>query len=75
LAELKDSLIAYLKEKQYSEEQLKDVSYLFNEEIDQLVHESILNQEERPDGRALNEIRPLEMALDICLGLMVQLFL
>jgi len=35
------------------------------EEIDQLVHESILNQEERPDGRALNEIRPLEMALDI----------
>jgi len=65
LAELKDSLIAYLKEKQYSEEQLKDVSYLFNEEIDQLVHESILNQEERPDGRALNEIRPLEMALDI----------
>jgi len=65
LIELKDSLIKYLLEKNYSEEQLKDVDYLFDEEIDQLVHKNILEQEKRPDFRKLDEIRPLEMAIDI----------
>ena len=65
LIELKDSLIKYLLEKNYSEEQLKDVDYLFHEEIDKLVHKNILEQEKRPDFRNLDEIRPLEMAIDI----------
>jgi len=65
LIELKDSLINYLLEKKYSEEQLKDVDYLFHEEIDKLVHENILKKDLRPDLRKLDEIRPLEMAIDI----------
>ncbi len=65
LIELKDSLINYLSEKNYSEEQLKDVDYLFHEEIDRLVHKNILKKDLRPDFRKLDEIRPLEMAIDI----------
>ena len=65
LTELEDNLIKYLLEKNYSEEQLKDVEYLFHEEIDKLVHKNILEQEKRPDFRKLDEIRPLEMAIDI----------
>jgi polyribonucleotide nucleotidyltransferase len=65
LIELKDSLINYLLEKKYSEEQLKDVDYLFHEEIDKLVHKNILKKDLRPDLRKLDEIRPLEMAIDI----------
>jgi polyribonucleotide nucleotidyltransferase len=62
---LKQDLIKYLKEKNYSEEELLDVEYLFNNEIDQLVHQNILVHEKRPDGRKLDEIRPLEAAIDI----------
>ena len=65
MTELKEGLINFLKEKQYTEEQLKDVDYLLEDEIDKLVHKNILEQEKRPDFRKLDEIRPLEMAIDI----------
>jgi len=65
MTELKEGLIIFLKEKQYTEEQLKDVDYLLDDEIDQLVHKNVLEQEKRPDFRKLDEIRPLEMAIDI----------
>ena len=65
LIELKDNLINYLLEKKYSEEQLKDVDYLFHEEIDKLVHKNILEKDLRPDFRKLDEIRSLEVAIDI----------
>ena len=65
MTELKEGLINFLKEKQYTEEQLKDVDYLLEDEIDKLVHKNILEQEKRPDLRRLDEIRPLEMAIDI----------
>ncbi|NMB92081.1 MAG: polyribonucleotide nucleotidyltransferase [Parcubacteria group bacterium] len=65
LALLKQNLTDYLKEKNYSEEQLTDVEYLFNDEIDQLVHQNVLKYDKRPDGRKLNEIRPLEAMIDI----------
>ena len=65
LIELKDNLINYLLEKKYSEEQLKDVDYLFHEEIDKLVHKNILGKDLRPDFRKLDEIRSLEVAIDI----------
>jgi polyribonucleotide nucleotidyltransferase len=65
MMELKEGLINFLKEKQYTEEQLKDVDYLLEDEIDKLVHKNILEQEKRPDFRKLDEIRPLEMAIDI----------
>ena len=62
---LKQNLASYLKEKNYSEEQLKDINYLLEDEIDKLVHQNILSQEKRPDNRKLDEIRPLEAAIDI----------
>ena len=65
MTKLKEGLINFLKEKQYTEEQLKDVDYLLEDEIDKLVHKNILEQEKRPDLRRLDEIRPLEMAIDI----------
>lgn len=65
LIELKENLINFLLEKKYSEEQLKDVDYLFHEEINKLVHKNILEKDLRPDFRKLDEIRPLEMAIDI----------
>jgi len=65
MTELKEGLVSFLKEKQYTEEQLKDVDYLFDDEIDKLVHKNILEQDKRPDFRKLDEIRPLEVAIDI----------
>jgi polyribonucleotide nucleotidyltransferase len=65
MTELKEGLVSFLKEKQYTEEQLKDVNYLFDDEINKLVHKNILEQDKRPDFRKLDEIRPLEVAIDI----------
>jgi polyribonucleotide nucleotidyltransferase len=65
LSELKNNLVDYLIEKEYSTEQLKDVEYLFEEEIDKLVHQNILEKDLRPDARKLDEIRPLDVAIDI----------
>ena len=62
---LKQNLTSYLKEKNYSEEQLKDINYLLEDEIDKLVHQNILSQDKRPDNRKLDEIRPLEATIDI----------
>lgn len=46
------------------EEKQKQIDELFEEEINQLVHQNILNpaagEEKRPDGRRLDQIRPLE---------------
>lgn len=39
---------------------VKHVKAFFEKEINQLVHENILRQEKRPDGRKLDEIRPLQ---------------
>lgn len=60
-------LEAYIDEK-YSEEtaKLKDVArQVFDEVSDTIVHENILNQEKRPDGRKLTEIRPLDCRVGI----------
>ncbi|OGZ36433.1 MAG: polyribonucleotide nucleotidyltransferase [Candidatus Portnoybacteria bacterium RIFCSPLOWO2_12_FULL_39_9] len=42
------------------EETQKQVDGLFEEEIDQLVRRNILKNEKRPDGRRLDEIRPID---------------
>ncbi|MCX6796040.1 MAG: polyribonucleotide nucleotidyltransferase, partial [Candidatus Falkowbacteria bacterium] len=65
MTELKEGLVNFLKERQYTEEQLKDVDYLFDDEINKLVHKNILEQDKRPDFRKLDEIRPLEVVIDI----------
>ena len=62
---IKEELDNYLKEKEYSADLLKQVSFIFNDQLNQVLHKNILEKELRPDGRNLNEIRPLEMKIDI----------
>ena len=65
LGELKNSLKEHLEKEEYSEKDLIAANNLFEEEINDLVHEKILKEEKRPDGRKLNELRELhsEVAL------------
>jgi len=51
--ELKESLMP-----EY-EEYMDDVGHVFHSEADKMVHENILNNDKRPDGRKLDEIRPI----------------
>jgi len=62
---LKEELTSFLKSKDYSGEKLEDVESIFEQEIDNTVHKNILEKEQRPDARKLDEIRPLEVAIDI----------
>ncbi|MFA5442198.1 MAG: polyribonucleotide nucleotidyltransferase [Candidatus Paceibacterota bacterium] len=65
LADLLENLKNHLREKNFAESDLENVSFVFEIAVGALVHHNILNQEKRPDGRSLDEIRPLEMAIDI----------
>ena len=68
--ELEESLKNYLKEK-YSEEDIKDGKYfqvigiIMDEEIDKIVHQGILKEDHRPDGRKLDEVRNLSAEVGI----------
>jgi len=65
LSLLKGELDQYLKEKEYPEDDLCNVDFIFQEAINQLVHKEVLERERRPDGRKINEVRHLETAIDI----------
>ena len=65
LSDLKKELIDYLKSKDYSEESLKDVSSIFHDQIDKVVHKNVLEKDKRPDLRKLDEVRNLEMKIDL----------
>lgn len=56
---IKADLITMLKGNNLSEKQLQAVDVLFEEEINDLIHRKILEEEARPDGRKLDEVRPL----------------
>jgi len=56
---LREKLREYLIENGLSDKDLSRADLLFEEEIDRLVHKNIIELEKRPDGRALDEIRPL----------------
>lgn len=62
---LKEELMNYLRSKDYSEESLSDAESVLEEEINEVVHKNILEKDKRPDSRKLDEIRPLEVAIDI----------
>ncbi|MEK7508119.1 MAG: polyribonucleotide nucleotidyltransferase [Patescibacteria group bacterium] len=64
LGQLKDEMFDHLREK-LEEFDGKAADFLFEDEINKLVHENILEKERRPDGRRLNELRELngEVAL------------
>lgn len=59
VAALKNSLKEFLAQEGSDEKALAAADTLFDEEINDLVHEKILNEEKRPDGRKLNEVREL----------------
>jgi len=62
---LKEELINYLNDKNYSAESLIDAKSILEEEINEIVHKNILEKDKRPDSRKLDEVRFLEVAVDI----------
>jgi len=65
LSILKEELIKYFREKNYPEEDFADIGSIFEQEVNELVHKNILEKEKRPDLRKLDEVRSLEMAIDV----------
>ena len=63
LGQVKEELMAYLKEEFKDdsdlEKKLNEASIIFEEEIDHAVHKNILNEDKRPDGRKMDELRAL----------------
>ncbi len=54
--ELKAELLDYLKEEPDAEDWADKI---LEEEVDKIVHQGILEKDKRPDGRKLDEVRPL----------------
>jgi len=59
LAKLEKELIESLGGKELEKEKINQVIAVFEEEINTLVHKNILENERRPDGRRLNEVREI----------------
>ncbi len=62
---LQEDLKDYLQDKGFSEEDLALIPLLMKEEMNKIVHQNIIEKEQRPDGRKLDEIRPLEIKIDL----------
>ncbi|MEK7138177.1 MAG: polyribonucleotide nucleotidyltransferase, partial [Patescibacteria group bacterium] len=63
LAKLEKDLVAHLHENFPENDKArlaKDAHFIFDEEVNVLVHKNILENDKRPDGRALDEVRKLE---------------
>ncbi len=65
LQELKKGLEEKIKSLNLGEEKVKEAFLILEEEIDLLVHKNILDKNKRPDGRKLDEIRPIYCAVGI----------
>jgi polyribonucleotide nucleotidyltransferase len=63
IATLKRDLEEYLKNEGHDESKIKEGFIVLEEEIDNLVHKNILEKDKRPDGRKLDEIRPIYCAV------------
>ncbi len=59
LAEVKETLEAYLNESRVVEADSAAINHLFEEAVDAMVHEKILKEDKRPDSRKLDEVREL----------------
>lgn len=62
LYELRKSLMDYVKSAAKAEELMeaqKNAGEIFESEIDRVVHKNILEKNMRPDGRKLDEVRPI----------------
>ena len=66
LNDLKKDLKEFIKEKyDNDEEKVKKAFDLLEEKIDNLIHENILEKEQRPDGRKLDEIRDISCEIGL----------
>jgi polyribonucleotide nucleotidyltransferase len=57
--ELKTAMKEMLAEKEIPESEIAGADTIFDEEINELLHEKVLKEEKRPDGRKLDEVREL----------------
>ncbi len=62
---LNKSVIDELKAKDIGEDKLKLANIAIDEITNSIVHNKILTDNIRPDGRKMNEIRPIDIVLDI----------
>ena len=69
LGQIKAELVEHIKE-QFKEhpdlaKKLDEASEIFEEEIDRIVHRNILNEEKRPDGRKIDQLREINAEVGI----------
>jgi polyribonucleotide nucleotidyltransferase len=63
--ELMDHIKDIFKDSASLDAKLKEAGHLFEEEINNIVHSGILNEEKRPDFRKLDEVRELSVDIGI----------
>jgi len=63
--ELNKFIVEELKTKDISEDKLKLINIALDEITNSIIHNKILKDNIRPDGRKMNEIRPIDIVLDI----------
>ena len=69
LGQIKEELMEYVKE-QYKEHpelaaKLNEAGSIYEEEIDRIVHRNIVNEEKRPDGRKIDQLRPISTEVGV----------
>jgi polyribonucleotide nucleotidyltransferase len=64
---IKEKVEAYISDNFPAEkDKLKEVAEIILDEVsDEIVHQNILEKEQRPDGRKLNEVRKIECQVGI----------
>ena len=65
---VKEKLVAYLEEK-FSETDLKkrktEVDWIYENYLNDVLHQRVLEKDERPDGRKLDEVRPISCQIGL----------
>ncbi|MEK7121075.1 MAG: polyribonucleotide nucleotidyltransferase [Patescibacteria group bacterium] len=69
LGQVKEELVEYIKTeyKEHPElnKKIDEAGSIYEEEIDRIVHRNIIIEEKRPDGRKIDELRPLNAEVGI----------
>lgn len=58
---LKSELLNFIGEKYVTPDKIRYASIFFEKEVERLLHENIIKNEKRPDGRKLDEIREIQI--------------
>ena len=65
LSVLHKELDEHLRDKGFTDDVLLNEDLLFEEFINRVVHKNVIEKSLRPDGRKLDEVRPLHMQIDL----------